>query len=321
MGIKHSVIVTTGQKGQASDWNADHIFDSDADVAGFQLLTARIENRTTWPAGPAAGQIIFRTDLAEAYVWDGVGWVVVSRDRRGATMIVAASNSDDLLHADFVCDGVADEVEIQDAIDALPATGGRVLLLDGTYNITVAALSNSITINKPNVTLQGQGRNTVLAWANAAIIFAAVIKVAGMDDVVISDLKFSVTGAGLVFFLRVDNGSDNLEVRNITGSGPEVWVYAAATCDYMRFFNWTTGAMTTTIDVNAGARCEYSEMRGTALSFYVDGALTKSIIAGNNVFRISTNAASSYNLLHGNITNILVVGGATNVSADNQTGW
>ena len=36
-------------------------------------------------------------------------------------------------NADYVCDGVADEVEIQAALDALPAVGGKVLCLEGSY--------------------------------------------------------------------------------------------------------------------------------------------------------------------------------------------
>ena len=50
-----------------------------------------------------------------------------------ATYIVAASDSRNKDLADFVADGTNDEVEIQAAIDALPATGGVVYLLEGTF--------------------------------------------------------------------------------------------------------------------------------------------------------------------------------------------
>ena len=58
---------------------------------------------------------------------------------------------------DYLCDGTDDQVEIQAAINALPSTGGEVVVLDGTYHITA-----SINVNKNNVTLRGNGNATVL---------------------------------------------------------------------------------------------------------------------------------------------------------------
>lgn len=61
---------------------------------------------------------------------------------------------------DYLCDGTADEVEINAAIQALRSTGGEVVLLDGLYNLTSAIL-----INKDNVTLSGNGANTKIIRA------------------------------------------------------------------------------------------------------------------------------------------------------------
>lgn len=58
---------------------------------------------------------------------------------------------------DYLCDGVADHIEISAAIASLPDTGGEVVLLDGTYSI-----SASIIVNRPNVTLSGNGHGTTL---------------------------------------------------------------------------------------------------------------------------------------------------------------
>lgn len=58
---------------------------------------------------------------------------------------------------DYLCDGTADDVEINAAIQALPAEGGEIIILDGTYNITA-----TIAMNKDNVTLSGNGSSTVL---------------------------------------------------------------------------------------------------------------------------------------------------------------
>lgn len=58
---------------------------------------------------------------------------------------------------DYLCDGTADDVEINAAIQALPSGGGEIVILDGTYNI-----SATINISIDNVTLSGNGSNTVL---------------------------------------------------------------------------------------------------------------------------------------------------------------
>jgi parallel beta-helix repeat protein len=83
--------------------------------------------------------------------------------KRTATRIVAANDSLDKTGADYVCDGIADQEEINQAINDLPTSGGRVLLLEGTYNI-----SSPITILKNNVTLEGQGAGTKLFLVNGA---------------------------------------------------------------------------------------------------------------------------------------------------------
>jgi parallel beta-helix repeat protein len=61
---------------------------------------------------------------------------------------------------DYLCDGTADEVEINAAIQALRSTGGEIVLLDGIYNLTSA-----IRINKDNVTLSGNGASTKIVRA------------------------------------------------------------------------------------------------------------------------------------------------------------
>jgi len=74
-----------------------------------------------------------------------------------ATVIVASKESLHKDKADFTCDGMDDHVEIQQAIDAIPAVGGRVTLLEGTF-----LFGDSVEITKDNVTVRGMGRSTVL---------------------------------------------------------------------------------------------------------------------------------------------------------------
>jgi len=69
---------------------------------------------------------------------------------RGATLVVAASDSLNKAQADYQCDGTADEVEIQAAIDTLP---GIVFLLAGNY------IAKNIVLSS-RVSLLGEGRQS-----------------------------------------------------------------------------------------------------------------------------------------------------------------
>ena len=69
-----------------------------------------------------------------------------------ATNFIVASSTSTGWTPDYTCDGVDDQVEIQQAIDALPTAGGSVVLTNGVFNI-----SAPININKHNVQIYGVG--------------------------------------------------------------------------------------------------------------------------------------------------------------------
>lgn len=76
--------------------------------------------------------------------------------RAAVTKVVGTTKSQHTVYdCDYLCDGTADQTEIQAAINALPASGGKVVLLEGTYNT-----SGSININKPNVSIEGMGHDS-----------------------------------------------------------------------------------------------------------------------------------------------------------------
>ena len=92
---------------------------------------------------------------------------------RTAMLVVASNTASALekLQADYVCDGTADNVEIQAAIDALPSTGGKVSLSEGTFNL--AATINIAEANaEKGITLEGQGYGTILKINNSTNIYA-----------------------------------------------------------------------------------------------------------------------------------------------------
>jgi parallel beta-helix repeat protein len=82
---------------------------------------------------------------------------------RVATLYVAASDALDRsrAQADFLCHGIADQVEINQALNALPAVGGRVVLSEGQF-----ILAAPIVIPANNIILEGQGWATFINGNN-----------------------------------------------------------------------------------------------------------------------------------------------------------
>ncbi|WP_281767643.1 CARDB domain-containing protein [Methanoculleus bourgensis] len=81
--------------------------------------------------------------------------IVGALETTPTTIVVAAKDSSaaDKSSAAYVCDGVNDHVEIQAALNALPSSGGVVLLTSGTYNCA------GIIAPKAGSTLKGEGES------------------------------------------------------------------------------------------------------------------------------------------------------------------
>lgn len=110
---------------------------------------------------------------------------------QGRTMIVATQSSSEKSKAaaDFVGDGVGDQEEIYAAIHALPASGGTVTLMEGTYDIRkVEGKLGGVIIDRSNVTLIGQGAATRLILAPDQNTNVIRIIGSGVGNIVIRDL-------------------------------------------------------------------------------------------------------------------------------------
>lgn len=114
---------------------------------------------------------------------------------RTATLVVAASDASISCKAmaDEVCDGTADDVQIQAAIDALPSGGGRVVLSEGTFTLA------SPVVLPDNTVLEGQG------WASV------LVKTSGASLVYIQNEKLDTGGAA--------DYNENITVRHLTLDG------------------------------------------------------------------------------------------------------
>jgi len=124
---------------------------------------------------------------------------------RSATLIVAAGNASprSKLGADYVCDGTADEVEINAAIAALPASGGRVMLSEGAFNISG---TGQITLASKLV-LEGHGMNITNVVKAAGIETHTVeLNGSGNSDVTLRGIKFdnSAWGATENWFTNIN---------------------------------------------------------------------------------------------------------------------
>lgn len=108
------------------------------------------------------------------------------------------------LSCDYVCDGVDDQIEIQQAIDSLPDSGGEVHLSRGIFNI-----AGAICIRK-RIKLTGEGKGITLDRNNVnnggttlltEMIGGCVIEIKKSDT--LSDIKgitlfdFQIVGAGI----------------------------------------------------------------------------------------------------------------------------
>ncbi|MEK3717698.1 phage tail-collar fiber domain-containing protein [Paenibacillus sp. FSL R7-0333] len=149
-------------------------------------------------------------DIAtKGYVDDNTGG-----SARTATLIVAASNStqEGKDGADFVCSGENDQISINAAIAALPANGGGITLLEGSYNIT-----SPVKINKNNVSIRGNGSGTELKRVWVEKYFDGMLIVAAngctIENLQINGMAGMVQGSYTGIFLSNHNMSEEGDAK------------------------------------------------------------------------------------------------------------
>jgi len=108
-------------------------------------------------APAATSGVIYYDSTADKFKCYQQGGIANCISNGVATIIVAASDSQQKYKADYICSGSGDQTTINNAISALPSGGGIIYLLEGTYNLT-----GPITITKSNVAIIGSGKATIL---------------------------------------------------------------------------------------------------------------------------------------------------------------
>ena len=159
-------------------------------IAGNETVSG-IKTFTFSPILPAP------VSAADAVRKDYVDTVVAAaKSYSPATIVVAPVGS--ATKADYYTDGISDDVQIQAAINSLPAAGGKILLKQGTYNISAPII---VSLAKGFV-LEGEGWTTVL--------FA----VDGLNGNIIT---FNPTSSGIwcrIAHLKIDHNGANQTAGN-----------------------------------------------------------------------------------------------------------
>lgn len=136
-----------------------------------------------------------------------------TKGSRQATITIAASDSSfkSKIMADFVCTGENDQEVIMEAINSLTDTGGRVLLLEGTYGI-----NGNIDVTKSNVVIEGMGSGTVIR-DNAPTINRRIFNINGVSNIAIRNLTIDANYGSHGLFeqaIWIDN-SNKIEISGV----------------------------------------------------------------------------------------------------------
>ncbi|GAI41370.1 unnamed protein product, partial [marine sediment metagenome] len=127
-----------------------------------------------------------------------------------ATTILVSRDPD--RSGNYICDGTADDVEINAALTTASISGGTVILLEGTYT-----LADSIVFPGNNLVLKGQGRATFLDGDGLDTTEHA-ISLTGRTNCTIRDLAVQTADAGgnTIHCIFLDDGCNYAHIENVT---------------------------------------------------------------------------------------------------------
>ena len=165
------------------------------------------------------------------------------------TLVVASSTTSRSASADYVCDGSADDVEIQSAVNALPAAGGTVYLTDGIFNLS----ANIDLGNKTGVKLLGAGPGTILKMASGAN--ASAIRGGTVLNITLADFSIdgnnanNTSGKGLQFLTSTGKGvkAERLYIYDCVDAA------IGLTCDEVSILNCELHDCGAGVQINSGA--------------------------------------------------------------------
>lgn len=129
-----------------------------------------------------------------------------------ATFVVGPSSNSDSAGYDYVTDGVNDQVQVQQAVDALPANGGTVLLREGTYRFDAANGEDGVSVIFDNAIVRGMGYGTIIrAMDGAGITPSSLFSISGNAALVDMQIDGNDSGGASCLALVVVSG-DNVVI-------------------------------------------------------------------------------------------------------------
>jgi parallel beta-helix repeat protein len=203
---------------------------------------------------------------------------------QAATFIVAANNSLHKSTADYICDGIADDLTIEQAMDDLPSNGGKIHLLEGTY---ITSGDIDISTGKNGIMIEGEGQATVIE----ATIGQAMIEISE-DDITIKDIKF-------------DGKNIAPDCYRIRGDADR-FLLTAASC-----YNADEGVTVTFATASEGLRIEIAHM----LNAHFTGNIMED--SSNAIFISLKTSASKGNVISENTGSDVRIGIQINDADDN----
>lgn len=225
-GINHVDVKASGQKGFAAEWNKDHQQKGNHDCEKFQHLNHIIENRVAFPAGPVAGQIIYRTDTKTLYIYDGANWVDYTVRVEWSELVYVNSSKFPAILAHSATDwtavnGASTLITADAGVSWNPANAD-IADMTGVSKVSRGDKTKAISCDHDsgNISITADSGNN---WASAAADPAAITKVLDLSfptstrAVVGCDLGAAARG----IFYSADSGNNWV----ICTSGPAVDVH------------------------------------------------------------------------------------------------
>ncbi len=303
-------------------------FNGDVTIAAQKTL--RLVGGTTAqrPASPSEGTLYYDTDTKRLLIYANGKWqsdrstasrIVATSASGGASGAVASMNYDG---ADYLnTSATSAQTVINNALLSLPASGGTVYLMEGTYII-----DNTVTIPN-NVNLVGSGTGTVIKLANGTTATISMISNydgvtgtnIGISNLVIDGNSANVTGTqngigalNLGSIAAARNGARiiGVTVQNVTAYG--IGANALANSVISGSFVNNAGLSGIYLANNTGVTVSGNVARNNAIGIALAGGSGNVITA--NVVNQNTSAgiyvSSNYNTISGN--QVSDNGGTTN---------
>ena len=257
----------------------------------------------TRPVSPTEGMVYFDTTTKQLLVYANGKW---QADRSSSTIVVAANNSKNKDAADFVVTS-ADETAgnadaaINAAIAALPAGGGTIYLMEGTYTI-----DSTLTIWN-NTTLAGSGNGSTIIKlkdaSNVSIDMVSMYNTFYKTNITVRDLQIDGNSANQtagtqigIHTRRVGRASssydgmvglivEGVSVKNMRGHG----IYLEQTANSRITNSYFTGNTGVGINDSSGGAGTANVISNNT----VNTNTAQGIIAGGDNSTVSGNTVSS----------------------------